>query len=413
MQRELSPTVSKSAFVCAARVVIVLVLSCVLTLLSAFGPQEAYAAASPSVTMTRAATGKLTMKKGAKYNLGVKATTGAKVSYKSSRPSVVKVLGAGKIKALKAGKSSVAITASKSGKTVTKRITVVVVEAGKYKGVKSISPKPAKSTISVGTSTTIKTTFNPSNASNKNLLYKSTDTKILTVSAKGVVKGIKAGKAKVHVTSASNAKAVKVVTITVTAVKTPRYVLKYDFNSVFGAPGLAGNTSLSGKYVGSLYVPRTVKDHRDHYGSSASVQLVDGSYVTYRATVPGTELSIEYTQGWGATPDESKATLKGVRGPLYALVSGLSSSSQSAMTIKSFASHLHPKSGDLSVRSLVSRFQANMDNMCGLCYNYYDSQILYTEDGLSLIGIDLGYSGTSTITPQSYVTITNYLGIDQ
>ena len=53
-------------------------------------PAQAQAAAeSPGVSVTRAATGKLVMKKGSTYKLGAKTTSG-KLTYKSSKKLKVK-----------------------------------------------------------------------------------------------------------------------------------------------------------------------------------------------------------------------------------------------------------------------------------------------------------------------------------
>lgn len=104
--------------------------------------------------------------------------------------------------------------------------------------VKSISINAPTKTLTVGKSTTLKATFNPTNASNKSVTWKSSDTKIVTVDSHGKVTGKKAGKATITVTSKDGNKASK-VTITINAAKpvgktvyiAPKSGRKYHFDS--------------------------------------------------------------------------------------------------------------------------------------------------------------------------------------
>ncbi|MBQ9003484.1 MAG: Ig-like domain-containing protein [Eggerthellaceae bacterium] len=181
------------------------------------GNRIAYAAnATPSVTVAKAASGSVVIRSGSTYDLGLVTTKGAKVTIKSSKTSVAKSSANGKVKGNKAGKATITITAKSNGAKATKKVKVTVLPAKKFKAVKSISAQATKTSLVVGESTTIETTFNPSNASNKNLVYKSSNANVLTVSASGVVKGVKAGNALVRVTSAENAKASRSISFKVT-----------------------------------------------------------------------------------------------------------------------------------------------------------------------------------------------------
>lgn len=180
-------------------------------------PSSALAATKPTVTVTRANTGKVTLKKGASYKLSAKASKGAKLSYKSSKPGVVLVTKKGVLKAKKAGKATVTVTVKAGSRKAVKKIQVTVVSKAKYKKVTKIAVKPAKATLKVGKSLTLKTTFTPKKASNRNLIYKSSNTSVAKITAKGKVTARKAGKAKITVTSADNSKAKRVVTVTVKA----------------------------------------------------------------------------------------------------------------------------------------------------------------------------------------------------
>ena len=120
-------------------------------------------------------------------SLGVKVTSGAKATYKSSTPSIVSVTSTGKITAKKAGSAKITIKASKKGYvTTTKVITVKAVKRNQTITASDVS-------VSVGSTKQIgakaKTT----------LLYKSTDTGIVIVDSKGIVTGKKAGTAYISI----------------------------------------------------------------------------------------------------------------------------------------------------------------------------------------------------------------------
>lgn len=177
-------------------------------------------AAKPVITVQNATTGKVTVKKGATYNLKV-SSPGAKLTYKSSKPKVAKIQGKGKVKALKAGKTTITITAKKGKAKATKKIVVTVVAAKKFVKVKSLSAKADKTELSIGAQASIKTTIKPAKASNKNLIYKSSNTSVVEVTDKGKVSAKAAGSASVTVTSADNAKAKATINFTVAPAHVP------------------------------------------------------------------------------------------------------------------------------------------------------------------------------------------------
>ena len=173
-------------------------------------------AASPTLTLTRASTGKLAVKVGKAYKRGA-TTTAGKITYASSNKKVATVSAKGVVKAKKAGKVTITVTAKNGSKKAVKKVTVAAVAAKKYKTVKSIKAKASPKSLKVDKTAKIKVTFNPAKASNKNVMYKSSNSKVLTVDAAGVVTAIAPGTAKVTVTSCDNAKKKAVVTIKVTA----------------------------------------------------------------------------------------------------------------------------------------------------------------------------------------------------
>lgn len=162
----------------------------------------------------------LTLKKGKSKVLKVSVkTSGKKVSkaysFKSSNKKVVKVAKKGKnikVTAMKKGKATITIKAKKGGKKTKIKVTVGT-------PVSKITISKTKATVGKGK--TVKLTAKaaaPKNASNKKIVWKSSNTKVATVDAKGVVKGIKAGKAKITAVAADGSGKKKTCTVTVTDV---------------------------------------------------------------------------------------------------------------------------------------------------------------------------------------------------
>lgn len=97
-------------------------------------------ASTPKIAVKRAATGKVAVKVGKTYKLGAKATSG-KLSYKSSNKKVAKVSSKGTVRAIRAGKTTITVTAKNGSKKATKKVSVKVLPAKKYKAVKKIKAK--------------------------------------------------------------------------------------------------------------------------------------------------------------------------------------------------------------------------------------------------------------------------------
>lgn len=143
---------------------------------------------------------KITLEKGKTYQLKAKIApsnaTYQKLKWSSSKKSVVSVSKSGKIKALKKGKAKIkATTLDGSKKTATITVTVGT-------RVKKVTITTKNRTIKEGTSFTIAKKVAPSNASNKSLIYTSSNKSVAKVSAKGVVTAgkVPSGKTKKTVT---------------------------------------------------------------------------------------------------------------------------------------------------------------------------------------------------------------------
>lgn len=121
----------------------------------------------------------------------------------SSNTKVATVDQNGVVKGVKAGKAKITLTVQNPGDAqalvLSKDVTV-------KQYVTSIKLNAAKKSIYNGKAFTLKATVNPKNAANKAVTYKSSNTRIATVTAKGVVKGIKPGRVIITVTAKDGSK---------------------------------------------------------------------------------------------------------------------------------------------------------------------------------------------------------------
>ena len=129
------------------------------------------------------------------------------VTWESSNKKVATVTSGGKVKGVKAGIATITCTSKATGAKATCKVTIV--EGG-------VKLNKTKANILKGKTLTLTATVTPSTLSDKSVTWKSSDTKVATVSSKGKVKGVKAGTATI--TCTSNATGLK-ATCTVTVVK--------------------------------------------------------------------------------------------------------------------------------------------------------------------------------------------------
>ena len=138
--------------------------------------------------------------KGAGDTTTVKATlnptnaTNKNITWSSSNTSVATVTNIGTIKAIKPGTATITVKTNDTGKTAT--ITVTVTQP-----VTAVKLNKTNTSINVNKSETITATISPSNATNKKVTWKSSDTTIATVNIDGKVTAKKAGKATITATT--------------------------------------------------------------------------------------------------------------------------------------------------------------------------------------------------------------------
>ena len=112
------------------------------------------------------------------------------VTWKSSNTKVATVTSVGKVKGVKAGTATITCTSKATGAKATCKVTVGNVKLDKTEAV-----------INKGKTMTLKATVYPSTLTDRSVTWKSSNTKIATVTSKGKVKGVKPGTATITCTS--------------------------------------------------------------------------------------------------------------------------------------------------------------------------------------------------------------------
>ncbi len=118
------------------------------------------------------------------------------VTWNSSNKKVATVDQNGKVKGVRAGTATITVTTKDGGKTATCKVTVK-----KPVKVKSIKFNKKEYSVKKGKTVTLKTTFTPKDATNKEVTYKTSDKKIATIDKNGKVKGLKKGEVTITVTT--------------------------------------------------------------------------------------------------------------------------------------------------------------------------------------------------------------------
>lgn len=126
-----------------------------------------------------------------------------KVTYSSTNSSIVRVSNSGLIEAVAAG--SATITASVNGKSAS--IEVTVIAKNTLVDVYSVKLNKDNLKLKKGETDKLIATIMPNNATNKNLIWSSSNTSVVTVNNNGEIKAISKGKAVITATSTNDKKA--------------------------------------------------------------------------------------------------------------------------------------------------------------------------------------------------------------
>ena len=126
--------------------------------------------------------------------------TNQNIAWSSSNNNIVSVDEVGNIKALKEGTSKITVKTKDGNKTAT---CTVIVKAIK---VKSVTLNKTNLTLGLHSTYELKATVLPNDASNKSLIWTSSNNKIVSVDSKGKIKALKEGTATITVKSIDGSK---------------------------------------------------------------------------------------------------------------------------------------------------------------------------------------------------------------
>lgn len=146
------------------------------------------------------------------YKLEPSDATTRGVEWASDNTDVATVDEDGLVTAVKAGTAT--ITVSVKGQPEIKATCTITVKSSSI-AVTKLTLSESSAEVSVGKTLTLSCTIEPSNATNKELIWSSSDETIATVDAQGVVTGVKAGTVTITVASKSNPSVTATCTVTV------------------------------------------------------------------------------------------------------------------------------------------------------------------------------------------------------
>ena len=146
-----------------------------------------------SMTLTKGETSQLTA------TISPSNATNKSVSWESSSTSVATVSSSGLVTAVGAGTASITVTTEDGKKTATCKVTVKIPVTG-------VTLNKSELTLTEGETGQLTATVSPSNASNKNVSWKSSSTSVATVSSAGLVTAVAEGTATITVTTVDGGK---------------------------------------------------------------------------------------------------------------------------------------------------------------------------------------------------------------
>lgn len=121
------------------------------------------------------------------------------VTWSSSDSKIAKVSDSGIVTGVKNGRATITVKTDDGAKTATAIVNVIT-------SVKSVKVVPATANINHKKTKKLTAIVSPSTATNKNVTWKSSDTKIAKISNTGVVTGLKIGKASITVSTVDGSK---------------------------------------------------------------------------------------------------------------------------------------------------------------------------------------------------------------
>ena len=167
------------------------------------------------------------------------------ITYKSANTKIATVTSKGVVKGIKVGKTTITITTSNKK---TKKVTINVKQ-----GTTGLTTAKTAYTVVVGKTVSIGAKKKPTNSADP-ITYTSANKKIATVTSKGVIKGVKAGKTTITVKSGTKTKKVTVTvkpkTTGITTLKTA-YTVKVKKTVSLGAKTVPATSGEALTYTSS------------------------------------------------------------------------------------------------------------------------------------------------------------------
>lgn len=246
--------------------------------------------------------------KTAKINVKYSNTTAQTTKvWSSSNTKVATVNQNGVVKGVKAGKAKISLTVQNPGDA---QALVVSCNVTVKQYVTSIKLNAAKKTIYNGKSFVLKATVNPKNAAYKAVTYKSSNTRIATVTSKGVVKGIKPGRVTITVTARDGSKKAAKCQVTVVQQKATKLKISAKKTTTLKKKGA------SVKIKATLYPSNTynklikVSSSKKGIVKLSASKIKSGKTVTVKATKKGSTV-VKFTAADGSRKSaQTKVTVK-------------------------------------------------------------------------------------------------------
>ncbi len=190
--------------------------------------------------------------------------------------------------------------------------------------VTSVALNPTTASISVGGNTQLTATLSPSNATNKNVTWSSSNTAVATVNASGLVSGVAAGSATITVTTSDGAKtATSVITVTTISSTFPGYYNIISRNSNKGLD-VAGYSTSNGANVQQYDIVNGGGNNQRWKFETAgdgNFYIIVKSSLLYLATENNsTADGVNVVQRTASTSNEFKWTVTSLGGGFYKII---------------------------------------------------------------------------------------------
>jgi uncharacterized protein YjdB len=155
------------------------------------------------------------------------------VTWSSNNPAVATVDARGVITGVAPGNATITVTTVDGGRTATANVTVVAVQRIPLLGIRVT---PQTSQVIVGGTRTLAASFTPTNATNRNVTWTSSNPAVATVNARGLVTGVALGTTTITATAADGGHtAVASVTVVQTVAPTSITIAPLTANVNIGA----------------------------------------------------------------------------------------------------------------------------------------------------------------------------------